>query len=411
MINKKITHYSKEYRILTLLFTGLLSLLLVSGCNLFDVENEGEIMEEVLDNENAVGALVAGAGSDLSVAYGYLLNVPLATGLITDEIQHTGSYTEFKDLYYADRIIQNDQSFMNEFYSYCAVARWTTDNAVTKIKEIYGDAANSSVELAEVLVYCGFAHIAMADVFGDIPIDGGALVPQMDVYQRAIDRFTEAITVGTAAGASDWVEIATAGRARAYYSREEVAMAAQDAVKISNGFCFNAEFADNTDVERNWLYWANITRMEVSVSPEIVALYEETNDPRIKATFADVGGDGVHDCYVQEKYTSYADPIRLVGWQEMQLIQAEAKMNGGDLAGAVTHINDVRAEAGMEARPASGDAAEVKAWLIHERRVELFFEGRRMPDCRHFGLLDVIKNDPPFIPLSSWEVDNNENID
>ncbi|MBN1349356.1 RagB/SusD family nutrient uptake outer membrane protein [candidate division KSB1 bacterium] len=415
MIPKAINRFLE----LSGIFLGVsVCLLLTSGCNIFDVTNEGEIMEEDLNAPVAIGAIVAGAGSDLSVAYGDLANVPLFSGMLCDEIQHVGSYASFKDVYYENRVIQIDQVFMNNFYSDCAVARWSADDGARRIKEVLGDEANSSPDVAEILVYSGFAHLALGDVFGSVPIDGGPLISQQEVYQRAANKFTEAITVGQAAGAGEWVEAARAGRARAYYSMDEFALAVADAQQVPADYRFDARFAEGSDDEKNWNYWANITRLEVSVSPEIVGLYEETNDSRIKSTFAGIGGDGVHDCYVQYKYTGYSSPIRLVGWQEMELIQAEAKLNAGDLAGAVAHINTVRAAAlndstgvPMEARTVSTNADEVRQWLIHERRVEFFYEGRRLQDCRHFDQLDLIKNDPPFIPISSWEADNNPNID
>lgn len=404
------------YFVLGLIITFSLS---ISGCGIFDVENPGSIVEEDLNIDTAVPAIVAGAGGDLSVAVGNTLgSVVTFSGIMTDELQHVGSYPTWREVDDPNQSIDIQNLTLNGLWQACARARWVADDGVSRIKEILGeDASKSSTDLAQILVYSGFAHLILADLFGDVPFDGGPLVPQMDVYQRAVDRFTEAITVGQNGGAADWVNAAYAGRARAYHEMNNLSAAIADANMVPADYRFDSIFSDNSDREKNYSYWANITRNEASVSPQIRELYAQTNDSRIRCVYAGVGGDGNRDWWTQFKYTSFNAPIRLVGWQEMELIKAEAKHQSGDLAGAIEHINKVRAAAmddttgmALEARPASSDANEVKEWIIHERSVEFFFEGRRMADCRHFGLASIIKNDPPFFPIPSYERDTNPNI-
>lgn len=404
-----------RYIFLTVLLLGLI----ITGCGIFDVDNPGEIVEDDLNTEIAIPALVAGAGGDLSYSYGYLDSAPVFAGMLVDEIQHVGSYPDWRQVDDADLLITEESISLNNLHDNCARARWVADDGARRIKDLLGDAAASSAALAEILVYSGFSHLLLGDLFGAVPIDGGPLISQEEVYQRAVTKFTEALTVAQAAGSTEWAEAALAGRARAYHSLNDLTQAVADAQQLPAGYQFDAVFSDNTDREKNWCYWANITRNEASVSPEIVALYQETLDPRIRCTENGIGGDGNRPWWIQDKYTSYSAPVRLVGWQEMELIQAEAKLNTGNLDGAIAHINNVRAgivldddaSTPLAARPASSNADEVRDWLIHERRVEFFFEGRRLADCRHFGLLDVIKNDPPFFPIPANELDTNPNLD
>jgi len=407
-----------KFRSFVFLF-GLILGLLFTGCGIFEVDNPGEIVEEDLDNEIAIPALVAGAGGDLFYIFGYLDSAPVFSGMLVDEIQHVGSYPDWRQVDDPNLVITVESISLNNLHDNCARARWVADDGARRIKDLLGDQAASSEDLAQILVYSGFAHLLLGDLFGAVPFDGGPLVAQEQVYQRAIARFTEAMTVATAAGATEWVHAALAGRIRAYHAVNDLTNAVADIQQLPAGYRFDAVFSENTDREKNWCYWANITRNECSVSPEIVALYQETNDPRIRCTDNGVGGDGNRPWWIQDKYTSYSSPIRLAGWQEFELIQAEAKLNIGDLAGAITHINNVRTgividdgqNTPLPLREASSNAAEVLEWLIHERRVELFFEGRRLADCRHFGLLSIIKNDPPFFPIPSNELDTNPNLD
>lgn len=406
------------WHLILVLLTIMLSLYL-SGCGIFDVENPGSISEEDLNVEIAIPALVAGAGGDLSVALGNTLgSVVTFSGIVTDELQHVGSYPTWREVDDPAQPIDLQNITLNNLWQACARARWVADDGAGRIKEILGEEkAKTSKDLAQILVYAGFAHLILADLFGDVPFDGGPLVPLMDVYQRAADRFNEAIVVGNAAGATDWVNAAHAGRARAYQEMNNLTAAVADANLVPEGYRFDAIFSENSDREKNYSYWANITRNEASVSPQIRELYAQTHDSRIRCIYKGVGGDGNRDWWTQFKYTSFNAPIRLVSWQEMELIKAEAKYQSGDLAGAIDHINKVRAAAlddttgtPLETRPTSSDANQVKEWIIHERRVEFFFEGRRMADCRHFGLTSIIKNDPPFFPIPSYERDTNPNI-
>ena len=403
----------------TFLLTITLSLYL-SGCGILDVDNPGSIVEEDLNVDIAIPAIVAGAGGDLSVAIGNTLgSVVTFSAIITDELQHVGSYPTWREVDDPNQPIDLQNITLNDLWMTAARARWVADDGARRIKEILGeDAANKSKDLAQILVYSGFAHLTLADLFGDVPLDGGPAVPQNDVYQRAVDRFTEAIQVGSAAaGAATWVNAAYGGRARAYHIMKNIGAAVADANMLPADFRFDAVFSDNSGRERNYSYWANITRNEASVSPQLRELYAQTNDSRIRCVYKGIGGDGNRVWWTQFKHVSYASPIRLVGWQELELIKAEARHQAGDLPGAIEHINKVRAaalndttNAPMEARPASTDANEVKDWLIHERRVEFFFEGRRMADCRHFGLTAIIKNTPPFFPVPSYERDTNPNF-
>lgn len=397
---------------------NLCLLILVTGCGIFDVDNPGAIMEEDLDTPIAVPALVAGAGGDLSVAIGASLGSTIVySGIFVDELQHVGSYSDWRQVDDRNEMITLDNISLNTLWGNCSRARWVADDGARRIKKILGDDAQNSAALAEILVYSGFSHLTLGDLWGAVTFDGGPLESETEVYQRAVSRFTEAIAVGQAAGASNWVNIAYAGRARAYYYLKNLAAAVADAQMVPANFRYELTFSENTDREKNWAYWANLTRNETSVSPEIRQLYAETHDSRIKCTNNGLGGDGNREWWIQEKYTSYSSPIRIVGWQEMELIQAESKLAGGDLAGAIDHINKVRATAintetgqALEPRPSSNDANEVQAWIIYERRVEMFFEGRRLADCRHFGLQNIVKNDPPYFPIPQDEVDSNPNI-
>ncbi|MBA6153137.1 RagB/SusD family nutrient uptake outer membrane protein [Gelidibacter maritimus] len=130
----------------------------------------------------------------------------------------------------------------------------------------------------------------------------------------------------------------------------------------------------------------------------------EPNDPRLLYT-VDVPNQNVSkllgntvgenkgndDAPSNKIYMRYADVL---------LWKAEALLETSDYEGAMTIINQVRERARttptadgsaipagtLEDRPSSTDAAQIKEWLIHERRVELGFESQRFNDLKRWGL-------------------------
>ncbi|MFH4966517.1 RagB/SusD family nutrient uptake outer membrane protein [Gaetbulibacter sp. M235] len=129
----------------------------------------------------------------------------------------------------------------------------------------------------------------------------------------------------------------------------------------------------------------------------------EPNDPRLLYT-VDVANQNVSkllgntagnfkgndDAPSNKIYIRYADVL---------LWKAEALNETGDYPGAIAIINQVRTRARTTAtadgsiiplgtlanRPSSTDAAQIKGWLMSERRVELGFESQRFNDLKRWG--------------------------
>ena len=108
---------------------------------------------------------------------------------------------------------------------------------------------------------------------------------------------------------------------------------------------------------------------------------------------------------------------------EMKLIEAEVHYQKGDLAGAQTVLNGLRAAVGLDALPATSDADVVMEYLLHETFAELWVEGRRMSYLHRWGkTADIFRplNDaenlrplprPSKFPMSYSEATYNTKID
>lgn len=102
------------------------------------------------------------------------------------------------------------------------------------------------------------------------------------------------------------------------------------------------------------------------------------------------GGNGVAGTIVYANNTAGAAEMYLAGtYEENELMKAEAKINTGDVAGALTSIDAVRTSqgAGLTALPAATTAAAAREELRKERRVALAFRGLAFYDARRWGVI------------------------
>ena len=86
------------------------------------------------------------------------------------------------------------------------------------------------------------------------------------------------------------------------------------------------------------------------------------------------------------KCPTNASSIILMRLGEIYLLHAEALCMTGDLAGAASYVNKIRNRAGLADLPASAQKSQdaMLDAVLHERRLELAFEGFRFFDLvRH----------------------------
>ncbi len=131
----------------------------------------------------------------------------------------------------------------------------------------------------------------------------------------------------------------------------------------------------------------------------------EPNDPRLGYT-VDVPGQNVYKIFGElnsnNKGNDDAPSNKIyIRWADVLLWKAEALNETGDYSGAVTIINKIRQRARLTVTAdgnyppvgtlpdrdvTSTDKAQIKNWLIHERRVELGFESQRFNDLKRWGI-------------------------
>ena len=87
--------------------------------------------------------------------------------------------------------------------------------------------------------------------------------------------------------------------------------------------------------------------------------------------------------YAETKFNKKESGINLSSGWEMRLIEAESKLKGGDVTGAMALVNKHRVALGLTAWSA---ATTTDAWtmLKRERGIELWMEARRLGDLRRW---------------------------
>ena len=398
--------------------TSLIALL--PACEL-EVENPGPIQADALDDAKALTAVVNGAGRDLAEA----LNWTAYTGAaVARELHPAGSTAAFgiSVRQQAGKLADDDG---NDWWNQAQRARWTAEDAVERVKRIVGADATKSVNLAQALVWAGYANRHLGENFCEGVINGGAVQPHTIYFERAEANFTEAIAVATAANNATLATAATAGRASVRLLRNNPAGAATDAATVANAFAYRMPYF-TTDLDQyNRVYWssANQPYRAHTVWNTFYENYRKTTrDPRVPFDSsanqlvgdAAVGNLGRVRWYFQTKYPAQNSPINLsTGW-EMRLIEAEAKLIAGDVPGAMTLLNAHRVSLSLTPWTAA-NATEAWTALKRERGIELWLESRRLGDFRRWAALsrpgtsdDMTGRDLCFAtPLSEKETNPN----
>jgi starch-binding outer membrane protein, SusD/RagB family len=234
------------------------------------------------------------------------------------------------------------------------------------------------------------------------PCPGGGLEPHTAFSERAVTYFTDAIQVAQAGGHSELRFAALAGRAQAHMMLNQWQQAVADAGQVATAFVYAHIHSDNSGSEHNGVHnWAfrgdNGFQMTVWGTPfatwgrETTGTVDSEGDPRATFTVMRnaagnpvIGGDSRRPFWRADKYPARTTGIPLAKGTEMRLIEAEARLRAGDVAGTVAKINEVRA---FRSLPDVSAASVDEAWavLIRERGLELWLEGRRLGDLRRWA--------------------------
>lgn len=440
----------------------LLFIALVTGfsaCNVLDVDNPNNLGEKGLDNPAAVPSMVNGSEATLTRALGAYL-APYSTA--TDELQWIGSRDAWGRLSNGD-LGDPLNEFSDLAYTYVSEARWWADDVIGRIETFREEGelrSGDEVQLARAYLLGAITYVTIADMFNDFvfsdrreaspPIGPENMV---NLYDDAIAYIDNGLSIS---GISQSLKATlTAMRARANYSK--VLWTKLHPVDVSNplvsssGAASDAQAALDLMGNSDFKYRLELTpdasdlvvgdlsmalqvnsRLEMRVSDEYVIPSEDGT--RIAAI-----GDGnaatsislndpvddIPDPVLNEilmDFTAaveYAD-ITIVSAREMHLIMAENALANGNTQEFEDHINALRSFNSELGPYDSQDSSQPDALTVlkHSRRVNLFFQGRRLADHYRFDepsvywseTSDAMSNAGTFFPIAITEIRANPNL-
>lgn len=373
--------------------------ILAAACD-FGVTNPGRIDDDALNTKQALQTLVVGMGADLSVVND---NIGYFMGIASRDIWHSGAFEA--EFFMQDGLIE--PRHVNGLWSDMHTARWVAEHGIDRLKEVLGDEADGSALVTEAHVWAGYSNRLLGENVCVAIIDGGAPQDRSVHFQRAEQYFSTAITMAQAQGNTTLLNAAYAGRAQVRLDQAKYAEAAQDAARVPDDFRFEAKYSDNSSREWNWLANESHKRRYFTVWGTWAA--EIKGDPRVPWVDEGVYGiDGKSPFYRQDKYPEWFSDMDLSAGDEMRLIEAEALLRAGNVAGAVARINALRTAAGVA--PVTATTTE-QAWtaLRTERNIVLWMEGRHLWDLSRFDD-PFLSNRSKCIPVSQNEAATNPNV-
>lgn len=396
----------------------------LTGCDtLLDVELPGQVPGESLDNPQLANTLLLSAIGDFECA---LTNYAGATAALTDEFIGSTGWADYTD-WDVRRITADDgdlgsggcTNFGFGVYTPLQTARFQAEDIFRRFQEFPdAEVPDKATALATLKAYAGYSTLLLGEGFCEMAFDEGPIMTRAEVFSRAEADFTEAIERARQAGASDILNLALVGRARARLNLGRLEDAAADAAQVPEGYVKLATRSGAS--ERRWNRIARVTRADFfySVSPEYRDLeFGGVPDPRVRVVDAErLGHDGVTPLFLPLKYTAVEDPIVMASWEEAQLIKAEAMVARGDVGSAAAIINELHAQYGLPPY-AGGTPAGVMDHIIEERRRTFFLDGHRLGDMLRYDLpfpSGVNHKGQPYgnttcFPLPTVETNNNPN--
>lgn len=389
----------------------LLGLVLaLAGC---DIENPGPIAESSLDRPQAVSGIVVGMSSDLSVAY----RVTTYWGSVwSDDLVHSGTFAA--PLVFSTGVLNSVD--VDPWWGSAHRARWVAEDGIERLQNTLGNQFNQSIHAARAYLYAGYSNRMLGENVCYAVIDGGAQQSYTVHFDRALEHFSNAVTIAGNIGDADLRQAAIAGRASVKAALGDWSGAASDAGEVPVSYKFEAIYSLNSSRENNNWPTNTIVRGEYSVSG---TRWDGSDDPRLPQQLRlTANGDtaraanGITPWIQQMKYPTEAANIPLSKGTEMLLIRAEAALRlDQNISAAMVLMNEGRDFHGLPPLQA-GTLAEAWSHLHNERGADMWIEGRRLWDLRRWyaetgpSHHSFLEGRDTCVPIGQQELDMNPNL-
>jgi hypothetical protein len=354
--------------------------LCLTGCNdWLTVPNPTVIDANALDPVADAPVLALSAQQNFASAYGWLI---MYSSWFVGETDVSETFPTRNEFGRRDIVAQNG-SLLTDVWtplSQAAASAYLVLNAGLPDP-------GSNINVARADLFLGYSYVLMAEQFCQGTVLSGAPLTTANMLDSAVAHFTGAASEGTAAGGAEGPAMANAARvgmARAYLQAGNTAQAIATANGVPAGFTYNLNYVDDLSnrtrlSNRMWQFVRD--RGSIAVAPTW-----RTTDPRVPwlVTSAYTPQDAAYATdrgipyAIQQKYPTYASPIRLASKLEADYIVAEAQ----GTAAQQTFIDARRAANGQPAYSGATDANSVMTEFLTQKGFDFYLEGKRMGDFR-----------------------------
>jgi starch-binding outer membrane protein, SusD/RagB family len=364
---------------------------------LLSVEPQDRVPAAPIEDSPANALLLAnGAVADFDCAFGAYVVIG---GLIGEELDEARSIVDRKPYDQRvhtskDRVYAVNRCESMGVYTPLQTARVSAER-VLRLLDAWSDAEvpQRATLIARMHAYAGYSTLLLGEGFCTTVISSldatrevvyGGEISRDSAIRVAEARLSAGIIAAQAAGASNEVNFALVGRARARLDLRDFAGARSDAMRVPPAFTYEMT-ASASSLRRNNRVWA---QERTSGLTSVGVPYRSLGDPRVPVIDMRQKGPRGDSIYNQNKYPSASSPIRIASGAEAQLIIAESDIAAGtasSLQNAALIVNTFRAR-GNQAPLSTADQTTLRAALIDQRRRELYLEGQHLGDIIRFDV-------------------------
>ncbi len=412
-------------------FSLMVAFSVFSCSSLLDAENPNSLVEDDLTNPASARPMANGSQAVLTRAIGNLLT---PYSISSDEMVWSGSRDAWQQLNFG-QLSDFENEFTDAAFFYTGEARWWADEVITRIEGFQADGlliAGDELALARSYLYGATIYITIADMYSDFAFSdklesGPAIGPanMQGLYDTAIGYLNKAIALN---------QSSLTGQLQGMLARAHWSKAAWSKARARTGgtAALVNDAAANTAAAAALAAGSVFYQLDTdSSTPDAIGGLDiggEVNDrkeqrlsdlyiivdPATGNSVADINsGDPAKSISLMDPIDNIPDPVlynTVVAFvtsqlyvdytqtseREMYLILAEAALAANDIPTFATNINALRAlDTGLTAWNAVTPQVPALDILKHERRVNLYLQGRRMTDHYRFN-----ENSPYWIPSS-----------
>lgn len=396
---------------------GVAGLIAIAACggNLLNVEHPDVIEPGNLLGETGAAALYQGARSEFIAAHDggtVALGLVYVSGLFTDEFIFPATPPELISIDRRDN--QSTSGTIGDVFFRLHRARNAAERAAAALAALPSAATDpriGEVEALGALVYSLFGETFCSGVpFSTIEnaeVVPGSSVTTPEMFTQALSRLDAA--AAKAGGNADIVNLIRVSKGRVLMNLNRYPEAATAVAQVPTSFRFDnthttADPASVNQIKVNmWdSFFLGMGNQEGTNGLD----YVTANDPRIESVDAGISGFDLQTEVLRSvKYQAGDAAVTMASGIEARMIQAEAALKAGDLAGWLGRLNEARATTTLAPLSDPGTLTERVNLTFRERAFWMYGTAHRLGDLRRL-VTQYGRNAESVFPTGDYHKDN-----